>query len=77
MNMVLDASPVMFLHPINGRINNMPVEMIAAYVPFASHLRLEEAARVACVRDEEAAINFLQSISESVDEPSAQPEAVR
>lgn len=85
MNMVLDATPVMFLHPINGRVDTMPVEMIAAYVPFASHLRLEEAARVACVRDEEGANNLLGSfadqysvsIPESVDEPSAQPEAVR
>ena len=62
MNMVLDVMPVVFLHPINGRIDQMPVEMIGAYVPFASHLRLEEAARVACVRDEEAAVNLLESV---------------
>lgn len=64
MNMVLDATPVVFLHPINGHIDNMPIEMIAAYVPFASHLRLEEAARVACIRDEEAAVNLLESVTE-------------
>ena len=82
MNMVLNAMPVMFIDPFNGLVDTMPVEMIAAYVPFATHLRLEEAARVACVRDKEGATNLLesftdQSISESIDEPSAQPEAVR
>ena len=82
MNMVLDASPVMFLNPFNGRVDTMPVEMIGAYFPNGTELRLEEAARVACIRDTEAGVNLLesftdQSILESVDEPSAQPEAVR
>jgi hypothetical protein len=36
----------------------MPVEMIAAYVPFATFLRLEEAAKVAAIRDDEAATNL-------------------
>ena len=87
MNMVLDATPVMFLHPINGHLNTMPVEMIAAYVPFASHLHLEEAARVACVRDEEGANNLLGSLTDQYsvsisegcgyDELSVEPPSLR
>ncbi len=70
MNMVLDARPVVFLNPFNGAIATMPIEMIGAYVPHAEHLHLEEAARAASIRDEDAASNLLLSIDESM--PKAQ-----
>lgn len=41
----------------------MPIEMIAAYAPYHSHLRLEEAARVAAIRDEEAAMNLFDDVA--------------
>ena len=47
-----------FVNPITKQIEQMPVEMIAAYVPFADHLPLELAARVAAIRDDEAARNL-------------------
>jgi hypothetical protein len=53
---------VVFLNPITKRMAAMPTEMIAAYVPFASDLHLEEAAKVAAIRDDEAAANLLLSI---------------
>jgi hypothetical protein len=53
---------VLFIHPITNRIAAMPVEMITAYVPYASDLHLEEAAKVAAIRDDEAATNLLLSI---------------
>ena len=39
----------------------MPLEMVTAYVPDFGSLHLEEAARLACVRDVEAANNLLMS----------------
>lgn len=54
---------VVFVNPITNRIEQMSVAMICAYVPFASDLKLEEAARVAAIRDEEAATNLLLSIN--------------
>ena len=47
-----------FVNPITNRIEIMPVAMIGAYVPCAEHLHLEEAARVAAIRDDEAAVNL-------------------
>lgn len=62
MNMVLSAVPVVFINPITDKIEVMPVEMICAYVAFPSDLNLEEAARVAAIRDDEAATNLLLSM---------------
>jgi len=53
---------VVYVNPMNGRIETMPVQMIAAYVPFASDFHLEEAAKVAAIRDDEAAANLLLSM---------------
>jgi hypothetical protein len=53
---------VLYIDPITNRMAAMPVEMISAYVPFASDLHLEEAAKVAAIRDDEAATNLLLSI---------------
>lgn len=60
MNTKLDI--VVFINPITDKIETMPVAMIGAYVPDATHLCLEEAARVAAIRDDEAATNLLLSI---------------
>jgi hypothetical protein len=49
---------VVFVNPITGKIEQMPIAMVNAYVPFASHLHLEEAAKVAAIRDDEAAVNL-------------------
>jgi len=42
----------------------MPIEMLGAYLPYGSHLKLEEAARVAVIRDDEAAANLALSAIE-------------
>ena len=63
MNMVLDATPVPFINPINQAVCVMPFEMVQAYVPYAPYLRLEEAAKVAAIRDEDEANSLLLSIS--------------
>ena len=42
----------------------MPLEMLGAYLPYGSHLKLEEAARVAAIRDDEAAANLALSAIE-------------
>lgn len=68
MSMIVSAVPVMFLHPFNGRVDMMPVEMIGAYFPNGTDLRLEEAAKVACIRDTEAGVNLLASFT---DQPLA------
>ena len=65
MNMVLDATPVVFLNPFNLCIETMPVEMIGAYFPNGTALCLEEAAKVACIRDNEAAANLLETIQDN------------
>ena len=61
MNMVTSAIPVIFINPINSQIEEMPIEMIGAYFPNGTMLCLEEAAKVACVRDHDAAANLLES----------------
>lgn len=58
----LDVTPVPFVNPITNTVDMMPLEMVQAYVPFASHLNLEEAAKVAAIRDEENANTLLLSI---------------
>jgi hypothetical protein len=58
----LDVTPVPFVNPITNTVDMMPLEMVQAYVPFASHLNLEEAAKVAAIRDEENANPLLLSI---------------
>ncbi len=64
MNMVISAIPVAFINPFSGRVDQMPLEMITAYVYDFSFLYLEEAARVACIRNNDAAANLLESIEE-------------
>ncbi len=53
---------VVLKNPVTRELEQMPVAMIAAYVPFASYLCLEEAAKVAAIRDDEAAMNLLLSM---------------
>ena len=53
---------VILKNPVTRKLEQIPVAMIAAYVPFASFLHLEEAARVAAIRDDEAATNLLLSM---------------
>lgn len=60
--MALDVTPVPFVNPITHAFDTMPLAMVQAYVPHAEHLNLEEAARVAAIRDDEAATNLLLSI---------------
>lgn len=60
----LDVTPVPFVNPITNTVDMMPLEMVQAYVPFASHLNLEEAAKVAAIRDEENANSLLLSIQQ-------------
>lgn len=56
---------VVFRNPITNKPQAMPVQMVNAYVPYASDLELEEAAKVAAIRDDEAATNFLLSVIEA------------
>jgi len=58
----LDVTPVPYVNPFTQAVDMMPLEMVQAYVPFASHLNLEEAAKVAAIRDEENANTLLLSI---------------
>lgn len=53
---------VILKNPCTGALEQMPVAMITAYVPYCAFLRLEEAAKVAAIRDDEAATNLLFSI---------------
>lgn len=62
--MMPDLSPVVFIDPFAGGITTMPVAMVNAFVPYAQHLNLEEAARVAAIRDTDEATNFLLSVQE-------------
>jgi len=64
MNMILDATPVPFVNPITNKFDIMPMEMVQAYVPYASHLNLEEAAKVAAIRDTDEANSLLLSIQQ-------------
>jgi len=87
MNMVLDATPVPFVNPFTQAVDMMPLDMVNAYMPYASHLRLEEAAKVAAILDNEAANNLLLSITQvdlfvpipegARDELSVEPMALR
>lgn len=64
MTMILDVTPVPFLNPINKAFEIMPLAMVNAYVPYASHLNLEEAAKVAAIRDTDEAATLLLSIEQ-------------
>lgn len=64
MNEKLDT--VIFKNPITGQVEQMPVAMIGAYLPCSDHLCLEEAARVAAIRDDEAATNLLLSVTDTM-----------
>jgi len=58
----LDVTPVPFINPITQTFDIMPLEMVQAYMPYASHLKLEDAAKVAAIRDDENAASLLLSI---------------
>ena len=60
----MDAAPVVFVNPITNMIDVMPMEMIEAYTPYMEHLNLQDAARVAAIRDIDAANELLLSIFE-------------
>jgi len=84
MNMVLDVTPVPFVDPFTQAIGAMPLEMVNAYVPYAPYLLLEEAAKVAAIRDEDEANSLLLSIRLSpipegctTDELSVEPPSLR
>lgn len=62
MNMVINATPVPFVNPFTQAFDVMPLDMVQAYVPYASHLNLEEAAKVAAIRDTDEANSLLLSI---------------
>lgn len=65
MNLVESAIPVIFINPVTGKPDQMPVEMIAAYVPDSSMLNLEQAAKIASTRDFDAAQNLLLSVQDA------------
>lgn len=62
MNMVLDATPVMYMTP-DERISSMPLGMLTTLVPNSNLYTLEHAAKLAHVRDEYEADNLLASIT--------------
>lgn len=64
MNIVIAATPIIFINPRTNLLDEMPLAMVSAYLPNGSDLNLEDAARVAFCRDEEAAVNLLESIPE-------------
>lgn len=64
MNMVVFAMPVVFLNPRTKLVDAMPFAMVQAYLPNGTDLNLEDAAKVAYIRDEETAINLLESAIE-------------
>ena len=64
MDMIVSAVPVLFLNPRTKLVDAMPLEMVQAYLPNGTDLNLEDAARVAFCRDEDAAVNLLDSIVE-------------
>lgn len=72
MNMVigatrLDITPVPFISPLTKAFDVMPLEMVQAYVPYASYLNLEEAAKVAAIRDFESAAEILRDLNGGID----------
>jgi hypothetical protein len=56
--------PVIFVNPITQKMDSMPDEMIGAYLYDYTDLDLEAAAKVATIRDQEAADNLLLSVIE-------------
>ena len=60
----MNAALVVFVNPITSMIDVMPMEMIEAYTPYMEHLNLQDAARVAAIRDTDAANELLLSIFE-------------
>lgn len=70
----MNAAPVVFVNPITGMVDVMPMEMITAYVPHMTigaqdkfgfevqTIDLQDAARVAAIRDTDAANELLLSI---------------
>lgn len=87
MNMVINATPVPFVNPFTQAFDVMPLDMVQAYVPYASHLNLEDAAKVAAIRDEDEASTLLLSIWQNdlqahpegcgYDELSVEPPSLR
>lgn len=69
---VLDIA--FFINPMTNRLDIMPVDMITAYVPFASDLDLETAAKVAAIRDDEAATNLKLSCQDTEYQDDPVPE---
>lgn len=65
---------VILKNPCTGALEQMPVAMVNAYVPFASYLHLEEAAKVAAIRDDEAAINLKLSCVDTEYQAETIPE---
>jgi len=59
---------VIYIDPNTGYVDQMPIAMIAAYVPYAEYLNFEEAAHMAHICDVDAAINLLLSIDETIPE---------
>ena len=63
-NMVISSVPVLFINPRTNLVDAMPLDMVQAYLPNGTDLNLQDAARVAHIRDEEAALNLLDSVLE-------------
>jgi len=61
--------PVVYLDPQTGEPEIMPIEMLQAYVPYSEGMNLFDAARLANMRDREAANALLQSITDAVGIP--------
>ena len=59
-----DLAPVVCQHPFSGDVVTVPFGMVQAYVPYNGHLKLEEAAKVAAIRDTDEANNFILSVDE-------------
>ena len=74
----MDVVPVIFLNPRTNLVDAMPLEMVQAYLPNGTDLNLEDAARVASIRDEEAALNLMESaLPEELEVISAELPALR
>lgn len=73
MNMVLDATPVPFINPLTEKLDIIPLGMVQAYVPYAPHLPLEDAARKAAVLDFESAATLLRDLNGGIDPTISYP----
>ncbi len=62
MNMILDATPLMYLDA-NNKVVTIPLEMVLAYVSNPAFYTLDEAAKLADIHDEVEAENLLASIT--------------